>query len=179
MTGTSAGYVASMARPLRIIEPGETYHVFSRGSNRLRIFFDDRDFNEFLVQLGRIVGKYRWRLNAYCLIPNHYHLLASPSESGLSNGMREQRGLLSADEPEVRAHCASVPQSLRPQVDRERGAVRTSGALRRPESGGSGNLRASKPVALEQLPRDDRCGTSTGMARCRRPAGSFRDVQSG
>lgn len=81
-----------MGRPLRIIEPGETYHLFSRGSNRLPIFFDDRDFGEFLIQLGRIVVKGDWRVVAYCLIPNHYHLLVSPSGAGLSDGMRELNG---------------------------------------------------------------------------------------
>ncbi len=81
-----------MPRPPRIITPGETYHLFSRGSNRLSIFFDDRDFNDFLFQLGRIVQNHHWRLYSYCLIPNHYHLLVSPSESGLSDGMRELNG---------------------------------------------------------------------------------------
>ncbi len=81
-----------MGRALRIIEPGETYHVFSRGSNRLTVFFDDYDFSEFLAQLGRVVEKHHWRLFAYCLIPNHYHLLVSPAESGLSDGMRELNG---------------------------------------------------------------------------------------
>jgi len=79
-------------RPPRIIEPGETYHVFSRGSNRLSIFFDDSDFTEFLVQLARIVAKHGWRLYSFCLIPNHYHLLVSPSGRGLSDGMRELNG---------------------------------------------------------------------------------------
>jgi len=75
-----------------VIAAGERYHPFSRGSNKLRIFFEPVDFETFLLQLSWIVEKYGWRLYAYCLMPNHYHLLIRVSDAGLSEGMRDLNG---------------------------------------------------------------------------------------
>lgn len=76
----------------RVIVPGHTYHVYSRGSNRLPIFFQDEDCRMFLKLLEKIVSRDRWQLLAYCLMPNHFHLLVEAGEDGLSNGMRELNG---------------------------------------------------------------------------------------
>lgn len=81
-----------MGRAPRIIEPDAVYHVFSRGSNRLAIFFDDLDYFENLELLGSAVRRYAWRLYAYCLMPNHLHVLVRVPECGLSEGMRDYNG---------------------------------------------------------------------------------------
>jgi putative transposase len=81
-----------MGRAPRVIAAGERYHAFARGSNKLRIFFEPVDFEIFLLQLARIVEAYGWRLYAYCLMPNHYHLLVRVSDAGLSDGMRDLNG---------------------------------------------------------------------------------------
>jgi putative transposase len=81
-----------MPRAPRTIVPGETYHVFTRGSNKLPIFFDDSDYSDFLELLGLVVIRDGWSLFTYCLMPNHYHLLLRVGDAGLSDGMRELNG---------------------------------------------------------------------------------------
>jgi REP element-mobilizing transposase RayT len=51
------------------------YHVTGRGHNRKTLFSDDADRGKFLELLGRYRRRFEWRLFAYCLMSNHYHLL--------------------------------------------------------------------------------------------------------
>ena len=72
-----------MARPLRIEYPGALYHVTARGDRREAIYEDETDRTLFLHLLGQVVHRWHWRCHAYCLMPNHYHLVISAS--GLAN----------------------------------------------------------------------------------------------
>jgi putative transposase len=81
-----------MARPRREIVPGAIYHLFSRGSNRNAIFVFDGDRTDFLVCLKRVVERYELALLAYCLMPNHYHLIAQTPDARLSRAMKELNG---------------------------------------------------------------------------------------
>jgi len=76
-----------MARPLRLEFPGALCHLTARGNARAPIFLDDEDRELFLQLLGREVEQQRWRLCAYCLMDNHYHLLVETSEPSLARGM--------------------------------------------------------------------------------------------
>lgn len=82
-----------MARPLRIEYPGALYHLTSRGNARASIYADDRDRRRFLDVLGEVVESYRWCCHAYCLMPNHYHLVVDTPLANLSRGMRQLNGL--------------------------------------------------------------------------------------
>lgn len=82
-----------MARPLRIEFPGALYHVTSRGNARAPIFMGDPDRRSFLRILGEVVERSRWLCHAYCLMPNHYHLLVETPEANLSRGMRQINGV--------------------------------------------------------------------------------------
>jgi REP-associated tyrosine transposase len=81
-----------MPRPPRLVVANAIYHARSRGSNRERLFFDDSDYEEFLLQLGVVASRYAWRVYAYCLMPNHNHLLVRVPKCGLSEGMRDLNG---------------------------------------------------------------------------------------
>jgi REP element-mobilizing transposase RayT len=81
-----------MGRAPRTIRSGERYHVYSQGSNRLPIFLAEGDDVSFHLQLGRVAQKYSWRVYAYCLMPNHHHLLLRAPEGGISSGMQELNG---------------------------------------------------------------------------------------
>ena len=81
-----------MARPLRIEFPGALYHVTSRGNERALIFFTDHDRHDFLSILGATVGRFDWLCHAYCLMPNHYHLVIQTPEPNLSRGMHHLNG---------------------------------------------------------------------------------------
>ena len=82
-----------MARPLRIEFPGALYHVTSRGNARAPIFFGNSDQRLLLDMLGQVVVGSHWLCHAYCLMPNHYHLLIETPEANLSRGMRQLNGL--------------------------------------------------------------------------------------
>ena len=45
--------------------------------------------------LGVVIGENRWSCHAYCLMPNHYHLLLETPEGNLSPGMRKLNGVYS------------------------------------------------------------------------------------
>lgn len=64
-----------MARPLRIEFPGAFYHVISRGNARQKIFLSDSDKEKFLSYLETGVEQFRYKVHAYCLMDNHYHIL--------------------------------------------------------------------------------------------------------
>jgi REP element-mobilizing transposase RayT len=84
-----------MARPLRLEHAGALWHVTSRGNERQSIFRDDRDRDVFLRLLGGAVRRFRWRLHAYVLMGNHYHLLLETPEPNLSAGMHRLNGVYS------------------------------------------------------------------------------------
>ena len=79
---------------------GGIFHIYNRGNNKERIFFDDQDYKAFLFRLGLVLGfeqkellaypllslpysririadtkKGLFRLHAFCLMPNHFHLM--------------------------------------------------------------------------------------------------------
>ena len=82
-----------MARPLRLEFEGAIYHLTSRGNASDAIFFGDRDREEFLKILGKVIERYGWICHAYCLMSNHYHLLIETPEANLSQGMRQLNGI--------------------------------------------------------------------------------------
>jgi putative transposase len=81
-----------MGRALRIIDPAAAYHVWSRGSNRERIVWDDADCVSFRRELARIASRYRWRVLAWCLMYNHYHVILRTPDGGFSSGFQQLNG---------------------------------------------------------------------------------------
>lgn len=65
-----------MASPLRLEFAGALYHVTSRGDRREDIFEDDQDREVFLTILEDLYRDHNWIVYAYCLMSDHYHLLA-------------------------------------------------------------------------------------------------------
>src|SRR5712664_4533098 len=81
-----------MARPLRIQYSGAVYHIMARGSRGQRIFADVQDRKRFLEALGEACQKTGWRIHAYVLMGNHYHLLVETPEGNLVAGMKWLQG---------------------------------------------------------------------------------------
>ena len=71
---------------------GGIYHVFTRGSNRQPIFSYDSDHVEFLMCLERVVAQRDIVCLAYCLMPNHYHLVVETRDGELSRAMQALNG---------------------------------------------------------------------------------------
>lgn len=84
-----------MARQLRFEYPGAVYHVMARGDGGKRVFVDDGDAKGFLFRLEQVCQKNGWRVHAWVLMPNHYHLLIETPEPNLTAGMRVLMGTFS------------------------------------------------------------------------------------
>ncbi len=82
-----------MARPLRIEFPGALYHLTARGNAGHDIFVNDDDRTLLLGHLGSVCERFRWRVHAYCLMGNHYHLVVETVEPTLARGMRQLGGV--------------------------------------------------------------------------------------
>ncbi len=81
-----------MARPLRIEFDGAFYHVLNRGLERRLIFSRKEDYDQFLSRCLEVYRQYGVTLHGYCLMPNHYHLLAETPKSNLGRAMRHLNG---------------------------------------------------------------------------------------
>ncbi|HHR84883.1 MAG TPA: addiction module toxin RelE [Candidatus Acetothermia bacterium] len=82
-----------MARPLRIEYPGAVYHITSRGNAKRSIYRGRADREAFLKTLKQVVDRFNWLCHAYCLMPNHYHLLIETVDPTLSRGMQQLNGV--------------------------------------------------------------------------------------
>jgi REP element-mobilizing transposase RayT len=68
--------------------PGAIYHVMNRGDRREPIFKDDGDRARFLDTLAEAGVKTGWQVHAYCLMPNHFHLVVETPQPNLVAGMK-------------------------------------------------------------------------------------------
>lgn len=59
------------------------YHVYNRGCNRERIFANDGNYLFLLRRAKTYLDQVPLTVIAYCLMPNHYHLLLRPEEDGV------------------------------------------------------------------------------------------------
>ena len=55
--------------------PENFYHIYNRGNNRQEIFLDDENYRFFLKRLNHYFNPIDIETVAYCLLPNHFHLL--------------------------------------------------------------------------------------------------------
>ena len=78
-----------MARPLRIEFPGAIYHVTSRGNAQDAIFLDDIDRQNCLAVLELALRRFNVICHAYCLMPNHFHLLIETPDANLAKAIRQ------------------------------------------------------------------------------------------
>ena len=79
-----------MARQPRLVLPDQPHHVLQRGNDNQPIFRDDDDHRRFLEFLRESAKFYRVAIHAYVLMPNHVHLLATPTdEDGLAAMMQK------------------------------------------------------------------------------------------
>ena len=77
-----------MARAVRVRYGGAFYHVMARGNRRERIFRGEADRLLFYQTLGEACERTGWRVHAWELMSNHYHLMVETPEGNLVAGMR-------------------------------------------------------------------------------------------
>lgn len=70
---------------------GLPYHVYNRGFQKQRIFFNDRDYVRFLQGVEFYLPQYPTvSLHAFCLLPNHFHfVLSAQTEEDREGFMRK------------------------------------------------------------------------------------------
>jgi putative transposase len=78
-----------MARLARVVAPGFPHHVTQRGNRGQQTFFCDEDYQSYLDLLAEWCGAVEVKILAYCLMPNHVHLIAVPESS---DGLRRALG---------------------------------------------------------------------------------------
>ena len=71
-----------MGRPKRASDGGVIYHVLNRGNARITIFKKDEDYEAFERVLEEAVERFGTVLLAWCLMPNHWHFVVKPHETG-------------------------------------------------------------------------------------------------
>ena len=82
-----------MSRPLRIEYPGAWYHVMNRGRRSEKIFYDKEDYQLFVALLEETSEMWNIRISAYCLMPNHYHILLQTPDGNIARSMRHINGV--------------------------------------------------------------------------------------
>ena len=79
-----------MPRLARLVVPDYPHHVTQRGARRQQTFFSSEDYRTYLSLLAEATLKSGVQVWAYCLMPNHVHLVVVPTtEDGLKNSFRE------------------------------------------------------------------------------------------
>ena len=77
-----------MARRPRLLASGVLYHVIVRGNHRQKTFLNESDYQAYLERLGRYRKRLAVTVYAYCLMPNHVHLLVETGSQPLSRFMQ-------------------------------------------------------------------------------------------
>jgi len=73
-----------MARIARVVVPDVPHHVTQRGNRRQKTFFNDDDYRTYLSLTEKFCRESQTQIWAYCLMPNHVHLVMVPAhEDGL------------------------------------------------------------------------------------------------
>lgn len=83
----TSGRSCSVARKLRIQFEGAIYHVINRGNYRRDLFETAGTAEAFLAVLFEATARYGWRLHAFALMRNHYHLAVETPQANLVEGM--------------------------------------------------------------------------------------------
>ena len=79
-----------MARMARVVIPGIPHHITQRGNRRQPVFFCDQDYRYYKTLLSKYCQKSGTEVWAYCLLPNHVHLVMVPQdENGLHRSLAE------------------------------------------------------------------------------------------
>ena len=83
--------LVAMPRTARASVGDVCYHVLNRGNGRSEVFHKAEDYAAFLKLLREANDRVAMRLLAYCLMPNHFHLVlkqAKPTGAFLVGGER-------------------------------------------------------------------------------------------
>lgn len=69
-----------MPRTARLVVPGYPHHIIQRGNRRQDVFFTAADYQSYLELVGEKCAESGTQILAYCLMPNHTHLIVRPAD---------------------------------------------------------------------------------------------------
>lgn len=96
------------------IEKGYIYHFYNQGNNRQKIFFNRENYLFFLRKIKIHILPYADIL-AWCLMPNHFHLMVLVREIVIANsGSATQSRINSGSATQSRINSGSATQSRTP-----------------------------------------------------------------
>ena len=72
-----------MPRPLRQVLGGLCYHVLNRGNGQAQVFHKQQDYQAFMDMIADACQRVPMRVPAFCLMPNHFHLVLWPQDDGV------------------------------------------------------------------------------------------------
>jgi putative transposase len=78
-----------MARLTRVVVPGMPHHITQRGNRRMKTFFCEADYREYLHLMAQWCNHCKVMIWSYCMMPNHVHLIAVP---GTEDSLRKAIG---------------------------------------------------------------------------------------
>jgi putative transposase len=79
-----------MARLARVVAPGFPHHITQCGNRRQQTYFCDEDYQRYVELMAEWCNALEVEILAYCLMPNHVHLIAVPqSADGLGRAIGE------------------------------------------------------------------------------------------
>lgn len=81
-----------MSRHPRFQAADAMYHITARGNRRALLYLDEADHIEWLDILAETATRYNIVVYAYCMMPNHFHLLLKTKEPNIGNTMRYLNG---------------------------------------------------------------------------------------
>ena len=82
-----------MARIARVIAAGMPHHVTQRGNRRMTTFFREQDYRDYIALMAQWCRTCSVEVWAYCLMPNHVHLIAVPGSESFLVGQVKKRSL--------------------------------------------------------------------------------------
>ena len=92
-----------MARKLRVQSPGAFYPVINRGNDRRDVFEPAGAAQAFIATLAEACNRHGWRVHAYAIMRNHYHLALETPKANLVDGMHWLQGTFASRFNQYRA----------------------------------------------------------------------------
>ena len=92
----------------RVVAEGMPHHITQRGNRRQATFFSDDDYQAYIDLMAEWCGTYDVEIWAYCLMPNHIHLIAVP---GKAENLRLAIGEAQTEEEEDTDHDDDTPEA--------------------------------------------------------------------
>lgn len=100
----------SVARRLRLQFPGAIYHVINRGNYRRDLFATVGAAQAFERALGEATLRFDWRIHAFCLLHNHFHLAVTTPIPNLDDGMHWLQTVFAVRFNRFRSECGHLFQ---------------------------------------------------------------------